>query len=199
MQCPNTACSLYVTNTSCTTYCPGCGTLCEAFPITDLNSLNLYKTQGCTIIVGDLYITNLPSSVSQVPLLNVFQNIPTIRGTLYYQNNLYGNALTFLKNLKQVNSVALLNNPNLLDARLLSLQSLSGSVSVAGCDRLCPARYPTIGFNPSDGGCTNKQFQYFFGINGVICGQDFSTFSGVVARAVSNVTKNAVSLSLMRF
>ena len=83
----------------CTSVCSSCGTLCEAFPITDLTSLQLYSSKGCTIVVGDLYILNLPITITRTMLFNNLKNILYIRGGLYFKDNLYLTAMTFMSNL----------------------------------------------------------------------------------------------------
>ena len=188
-------CSLYEVGTSCVSQCNNCGTLCEAFPITDMNSLQLYSSQGCTIIVGDLYIMGLPSSISQKPLLANLGGIQSIRGTLHFQNNEYLCALTFLKNLVSLGGAVYLNNPVLVDTRMPSLQRLSGNVSVIGCDRLCPARYTAVGvgFNSSnDAGCTNVMLDYFMNIEGPATLSMLPLLSGIMSRIVASATGGVV-------
>ena len=175
--------------------CSGCGTLCESFPITDINSLELYSSQGCTIIVGDLFIMGLPSSISQKPLFTNLQGIQSIRGVLHFQNNEYLSAMTFLKNLVSLEGAVYLNNPVLVDTRMPSLQVLSGDVIVIGCDRLCPARYTAVGVgfgSNNDAGCTNVMLDYFMSIQGPATVSMLPLLSNIMSRVVENATGSMV-------
>ena len=85
-QCPGIACNLFVQGPLCVSRCAGCGMLCEPFPITDMNSLGLYLSRGCTTVVGDLYIMNLPSAITKTILTNNLATVRYITGTLYIIN-----------------------------------------------------------------------------------------------------------------
>ena len=134
--------------TKCVSQCPSCGTVCASFPVTDADSATYYASKHCTVIHGDLFVTNIPSSVLEVLLLDLFSDVRVIRGNIYVNNNLFLTSLSFLGNLTSVNGISLLNNPNLVDASLPSLTSLNGDVTVKGCFRLCPARYPRLSTDP---------------------------------------------------
>ena len=126
----------------CVSQCPSCGTVCASFPVTDADSATYYASKRCTVIHGDLFVTNIPSSVFGELLTDLFSDVSVIRGNIYVNSNLFLTSLSFLGNLTSVNGISLLNNPNLVDASLPSLTVLGGEVTVKGCFRLCPARYP---------------------------------------------------------
>ena len=177
----------------CTSQCATCsGVLCAAFPISDLATLSLYKTKGCTTIVGDLYINNLPVLVTKKLLQQNLQGIQYIRGGLYVENNIFLNAMTFFSNLLGVESIYYANNPVLVDARMSSLQSLTGNVGVVGCDRLCPARYTVVGASPSQAGCTNNTVSLYLHITGPSVVDDLRALENVTSRVFMNVTGGEV-------
>ncbi len=176
--------------------------MCEAFPISDVNSAALYSSQACTVIVGDLYILNLPASMTRSILLSHLKTVQTIRGALIFKDNLYLSSMTFLSNLVSLNGAVYFNNPQLIDARLFSLKSLSGNVTVEGCDRLCPARYTAVGTAVDQSGCANPQLEYFLHIEGPITAKDLPAISGIMATVVRNVTGGTVcsfSVALLFF
>ena len=158
----------------------------------DLPSLQLYKSKGCTIVVGDLYISSLPVSIYRTVLHDNLQTVRIIRGDIYIVDNEYLTALTFFSNLNSVNGVHLLNNPVLVDARLPALTSYGGVLTVEGCDRLCPARYPMLGVAPDDSSCSNPALRYFFNVRGSSSASDLSSLASVITRVVYNVTKGQV-------
>ena len=176
----------------CTSQCATCGVLCAAFPITDLDTLTPYKTKGCTTIVGDLYIMNLPIALTKKLLLDSLQDVQYIRGGLYVENNPYLNAMTFLSNLVVVDSIYYSNLPILVDARMPSLQQLSGSVSVIGCDRLCPARYTVVGPSPNQAGCSNSTIRLYLHIVGPATLGEIGVLANVTSRVFSNMTNGEV-------
>jgi hypothetical protein len=171
--------------------------VCEAFPITDLSSLQLYATNNCTVVVGDLYISNLESSIIRAVLFSNLQGIRSIRGSLYFDNNPYLTAMTFFSKLESVTSVRYLNNPRLVDARMPSLTSLPGSLSVTGCDRLCTARYTAVGAGPDDSGCPDVSLYYYLHVDGLMQVSDVATIVAVMDRTLRNVTQNQVGMCFM--
>ena len=185
-------CSLFEVDSVCTSSCSTCGTVCEAFPITDLSSLQLYATNNCTVVVGDLYISDLDSSIIRSTLFSNLQGIRSIRGSLYFDNNPFLTAMTFFSKLESVTSIRYLNNPRLVDARMPSLISLPGGVSVIGCDRLCPVRYTAVGAGPDDSGCPDVSMFYHLHVDGPMQVSDVATIVAVMDRILRNVTQNKV-------
>ena len=172
--------------------CATCGQLCEPFPITDLASLALYKTRGCTVISGDLYIINLPSSISKSTLVANLQSITRIHGMIYVLNNEFITSLKFFGNVVELYGGYYLNNPNLVDTRLTSLESLASPVVVEGCSRLCLARYTAVvGTDVDDSGCPNLAEEFFFNIQGTVTIADLPTFASVISRATMNISSGA--------
>jgi len=82
--------------------------------------------------------------------------------------------------------------PILVDARMPSLQQLSGSVSVIGCDRLCPARYTVVGPSPSEAGCSNITVSLYLYIVGPATLDEISVLANVTSRLFKNVTNGEV-------
>ena len=185
-------CPLYEVGSLCTTQCESCGTLCEAFPITDVASAELYMSYGCTIVVGDLYIMDLPNPVTKKVLYNSLQAVKTIRGGLYFKDNAYRTALTFLSNLESVYGVYLSNNPSLVDARMPALKSVRDGVFIDGCDRLCPARYTAVGASPDDSECTNQMMEFYFYARGDVSQLNLQLLGDAFGRLISHLTNNTV-------
>ena len=159
-------CTLFEVGSVCTSRCTTCGVLCAAFPITDVATLSLYKTKGCTTVVGDLYIMNLPLIVTKKLLLLNLQDVQYIRGTLYVENNEFLTAMTFFSHLLGVEGIYYGNMPVLVDARMPSLMKLNGNVTVIGCGRLCPARYSVVGPSPNQAGCSNATVNWYLYVVG---------------------------------
>ena len=171
--------------------CSTCGTLCEAFPITDISSAQLYASKKCTIIVGDLYMQNMPTSVTKKLLFDTLQTVQFIKGKLYFIGNRYISAMTFFSNLIGLYGAHYSNNADLVDARMPSLQQLKGSVTVEGCDRLCPARYTAVGLS-DDAVCPNPIMEYYFGIQGDATVDSLPLVSSILQRVIVAKTNNGV-------
>ena len=175
------------------TRCAGCGVLCEAFPISDLSTLQLYLTKGCTIIVGDLYMINLPSAITKTLLSTNLKNIQYIRGTYHLKDSPWLGSLLHFKGLLGLYGAYYSNNPNLVDTRMPALKQMTNNVTVVNCDRLCPARYTRVGAGPSDGYCPNLQLQFFFQVNGDFSVQQLPLLETIVSLAMQNVSLHQVS------
>ena len=188
-------CSLFDVGGLCDSSCKTCGTLCAAFPITDMQSLELYKTKGCTIVSGDLYIQNLPIEITRGVIAAHLGSIRYIKGDLHFKENAYIVSMVFFKSLLGVYGVYYLNNPELVDARMPQLQMLSGSVSVEGSPRLCPARYTTAASNMmDDSGCTSINLKYYLHIDGGSGLNNLGILSSVLSRAVEELIGGNVSI-----
>lgn len=191
-------CPLFDVNGLCDSSCTTCGTLCAAFPITDLQSLALYKTKGCTIVSGDLYIQNLPIEITRGVLSANLGSIQFIKGDLHFKENAFIVSMVFFKSLISVYGVYYYNNPELVDARMPLLQTLSGSVSVEGSPRLCPARYTAIESNViDDSGCTSINLKYYLHIDGVFSPNNLAILSSVLGSTTGELIGNKVSIGPM--
>ena len=135
---------------------------------------------------------NLPVTVTKKILFDNLQGIQYIRGTLHMKDNLYISALTFFSNLIGINGATFVNMPILVDARMPSLTQLRDAVTVEGCDRLCPARYTSVGVSLDDSGCTNPEMFYFLRVVGNFHSSDLLLLSSVMARVVSGKTDGLV-------
>ncbi len=135
--------------------CDVCGILCEAFPVFDAASLGIYSSNNCSVIVGDLHISELPIDLGEFELSQGFQGVSSIRGFIYVSNNPYLTSLSFLSQVVSVSGVTLFNNPNMVDARLPSLFRLSEAFTAEGCDRLCPQRYTSAIIGADESFCAN--------------------------------------------
>ena len=137
---------------------------------------------------------DMPASMTRTVLYEHLKTVTVIRGTLYFKDNLYLSAMTFLSNVVSLNGAVYGNNPQLVDARLFALQRLNGNVTVEGCDRLCPARYTAVGANVDDQGCANPELRYFVHIDGPVARRDAGVIGSILQSALHNVTGGVVSL-----
>ena len=185
-------CSLFEADAVCASVCSTCGTLCEAFPIEDYDSLRLYGSRGCNVVVGDVYLQNLPGSVTKSILFDNLKTVQYIRGMLFVKNNPVLSAMTAFSNLIGVTAVVYSNNPALVDARIPSLEHLTNGVVVEGCDRLCPSRYTTVGSASDDSGCANPVLEYFFYIAGDANSDSLPLLESITYRVMKNVTSGVV-------
>ena len=184
---------MYEVDSTCMSQCNNCGALCAAFPITDLTSLELYKSHQCSVVTGDLYITGLAVEITRTVLLSGLATIRIIRGSLYIENNAFLAGMTFFSGLESIQGdVYYLNNPAMMDARMPSLTVLYGNTTVIGCDRLCPARYTQVGYRTDDAGCTNMQMEYYLHVAGSVTVADLETISSIFTRVVQATTSFAV-------
>jgi hypothetical protein len=191
-QCAGSVCSLYEVDDKCTSRCSSCGTLCDAFPVSDLASLQLYKSKGCTTVTGDLFIRNLPFEATRTLLLDALKTVTEIRGKIYFMDNEFIVSMLFFENLKRVEGIFYLNNPSLVDARMPMLQSMPEGTEVEGCHRLCPARYTTVGASPNDNDCAVMVMKFTLRLTGDVDAQWFPLLEAIFVRVVANVTHNAV-------
>ena len=136
VQCPLDPCLMFQVDGLCVSQCLSCGILCGSFPITNADSLVVYAESKCTVVVGDMYIVDLPATVTRLALFSALSTIQFIYGSLFVSNNAFLPAMTFMSNLLGVDAVFYLNNPVLVDARLPALTRVSGNVTVSGCDPL---------------------------------------------------------------
>jgi hypothetical protein len=174
--------------------CDNCGVLCESFPISDLSSLQLYGSKGCTIIDGDLYIMGLAVTVTKKLLFDNLKTVRSIRGVLHFHDNHHISAMSFFSELTEVHGISYQSNPILVDGRMPSLAVLRGDVVVEGCDRLCPARYTIVGDSPDDSECTNPLLEYSFRVVGDARREDLEVLGNLTARVL--MTHNEVCLWL---
>jgi hypothetical protein len=193
IQCPSLTCLMHEVSGLCTSACSTCGVLCEAFPITDLATADIYQRLGCTTIIGDLFMSNLPSSSTRTLLLQRLSTITRIRGALVFKDIVFASFVTLFDNLQFVNSIRLINLPLVTDARFPALLSIRDGVEVIGCDRLCPERYPRVGRYPSDLACSNFWIEFYWYITGTVTPSDLFLVSSVVNRIIYNVTNQQVS------
>ena len=158
-----------------------------------MTSLALYKSQGCSIVVGDLYIMSLASSITSAILETNLRNVQSIRGSLYVVNNANLLSLGFLSGLTTIQGgVYFINNPVLIDARIGLLTYLSGAVEVIGCDRLCSSRHPHIGAIADDSGCTNPILEVFLHVNGDANAANVPALCETVGVALSSIMNGTV-------
>jgi len=184
---------------ACVSQCSTCGVLCEAFPISDISSLRLYSTKGCTIVAGDLYLVRLPFSITLAVLFDHLQTIRHIRGTLYLQDCPWVTSLFPFRNLLSLKGASFSNMENLVDARIPGLQQLvNKNVHVENCNRLCPARYTAVGTSPDDSDCPNLQVRFFVRVEGVLpVSSILDVWQDVMFNALRNISANEVRVSCL--
>ena len=188
------SCPLFETNQRlCVSRCATCGTLCEPLPITDLASLSLYRSKGCTLISGDVYITDLDSTVNEDRLFDNLQMVKFLRGGLVIKDNPYLTSLSFLQNIVSVENVTLFNNPSLVDARLPSATHIK-SFSVQGSNQLCAARYAILQ-NPqlSQSDCASLQRFAYVAIYTPVTPRTLDLLGAIVDNALLLLSNNTVS------
>jgi len=188
---------MYEVGDLCTSVCSNCGTICEAFPITDLASAMLYSTKKCTTVIGDLYIMGLPVTVTKKVLFDNLNTIQYIRGDLYMKDNAYMPAMTFFSGLLGVYGIHYENNIILSDARMPSLIQLRGPVTVDGCDRLCPSRYTSLNSAADDPSCTNALVDVYLYLSGNFKMSDLPLIGMTLSSIVQNVTNHGVCIILL--
>jgi hypothetical protein len=158
-----------------------------------MSSLTLFSSKKCSVAVGDLYINDLPVTVNEDVLYDALKTLQAIRGVLYVKNNIYLTSLSCFSNVSMLYGAQFVNNPNLVDARMPKLTSLQGPVVVDGCDRLCPARYISVGSLRDDSRCTDLVRLAFFNFEGP--GADASAVPlavGVLGNALKYFSNNTV-------
>ena len=198
-QCPSITCNMFTQGSLCVSRCAGCGVLCEPFPITDIYSLGLYLSRGCTTVVGDLHIMNLPSTVTKTIMINNLATVRYITGTLFIINCPWLGSLQPFKSIVSLGGAFYSDNPNLVDARMPALKQLGSNVTVVNCNRLCPARYTVVGMSPSDAGCPNLQLEFSFLMTGNVSVTQLSLIEQVVYNALRGIGKNSVWLHSVTF
>jgi hypothetical protein len=158
-----------------------------------LISLSLYKKQGCRIISGDLYITELPLEVTKTVLYDDLHGVRAIQGHLYVMHNAHITAMSFFDNLERVDGVTYIDNPSLADAHMSSLKSLDIPTRVEGCARLCPARYTeNRDSGASEDACANPGMRFYVAITGSATRGDLAVVGDVMTRVVRNLTDGKV-------
>ena len=156
-------------------------------------SLYLYMTRGCTTIVGDLYIMNLPATVTKTMIANNLATVRSITGTLYIVNCQWVVSLQQpLQNVIRLGSAYFSDNPNLVDTRIPGLTELGSNITVINCNRLCRARYTTVGSGPSDADCPNLQLEFSFSLRGSVSVSKLPLLESVVFNALMSIGKNMV-------
>ena len=185
-------CNLFTQGSMCISRCPTCGVLCEPFPITDINSLGLYLSHGCTTVVGDLYLVGLPSTLTKSMLTNNLATVRTITGTLYIINCQWLSSVSPFANVVSLGSAFYSDNSNLVDTRIPGLKQLGSNVTVVNCNRLCPQRYTVVGTGPSDAGCPNLQLEYYLHVTGNVSVAQLPLIEGITYNALQSIAKNTV-------
>lgn len=89
-------------------------------PFTSPSDLDVYANRSCSVLVGGLILRNLDRSIDE-DALSVFSTVATVVGHVVVDSNPYLMGLPFLVALRTAQSVTVTNNPNLIDARLPSL------------------------------------------------------------------------------
>ena len=150
------------------------------------------------MVVGDLYILNIPASFTKAVLTQYLNALTTIRGTLHVRDNTYLSAMTFLSNVVSLSGAVYSNNPQMVDARLFSLHRLTGNVTVDGCDRLCPERYTTtVGAAVDERGCANLTMQYFVHVEGAATKNNVGIVGLIMRSVVQAVSGGMVGVWLL--
>eukprot|EP00050_Salpingoeca_kvevrii_P017053 m.61267 g.61267 ORF g.61267 m.61267 type:complete len:2175 (+) comp7330_c0_seq1:95-6619(+) len=136
-------CGLFLRDALCESFCAECDVPCQAQPIQQLVDLEYYTQSNCKTIAGSLIIRELPASMNPHVLTQALRNVTQIIGKLIVRENRWLCSLDFLPSLESVDSIEVVGNTNLVDARLLSLRQ-TASVFVEGNPHLCPDFHPSL-------------------------------------------------------
>ena len=138
--------------------------VCDGGTIADPTDLDRFAFRYCTVIAGDLTITG--QVASEPDLFLVFMNVRHITGTLSIIDTRNLVALELFESLESAAAVILVNNYDLIDARLPMLSNAT-NVTVYGNTVLCIDGHPF-----ATGGCGDVElvFQITF--------HNYFTFTG---------------------
>jgi hypothetical protein len=136
-------------------------------------------------VVGDLHISDLPAQLSRLTLSGYLNSLLEIRGSLLIKDLQYAGLVSYFNNLRAVWNIGIFNAPNVLDARIPTLQSINGEVTVEGCDRLCPARYPRVGIAPDDSECPSVFIEWYGRVLGDFHTEDLGFIDSTMHALVS--------------
>ena len=200
IQCFPRRCTLFEVSSKCVSHCSSCGTLCEAYTITDLSSLQYYSQRNCTVVVGDMYVIDTPTDIIANTFLLHLKTVVSIRGSLILKGIRNLQHLLAFQNLREAVSITLSNLPNLVDGRMRSLTSLSGIVTVEGCPRLCPSRYPGVGSNASLNAdyCANTTLEYYVNVFGDANAIDLLALETLSSKWLTALSQNKVRQTITR-
>ena len=115
---------------------------CRSRVVTHRRHLAYYIEHECTSLAGDLVIASL-EHVTVDELNAAFGMIETIDGNLVIRGSPGIVTLDFLSSLWTVQNVTLSHNVNLVDARIITLESV-GMIDNSHNERLCPARHLSL-------------------------------------------------------
>jgi hypothetical protein len=122
-------------------------------------------------------------------------HIEEIRGSLILRDNAFLSAVNFFARLRSVESIEIINMPNLLEARLPSLRHIGTGAHVEGCPRLCPARYPSTAFRTDYSGCPALSVELYTALTGLVGDEQIGLYAALVLRATEDNLTNIVSFS----
>ena len=148
----------------CKSQCSECGVACKAPRLTSIASVDRFAKLKCEVVLGTLDLSSL-QNVPESVIHAAFAHVTKIQGDLIIRNLLDLVSLGFLSNLRHVNSIAIENCVNLVDARLPALVSRD-SVTITHCPRLCDARKPTANINNTTVGCAAAHLEQYFELQG---------------------------------
>jgi hypothetical protein len=139
---------------------------CRSRIVSHRRHLAYYMEHECTSLAGDLVIASL-EHVTVDELNAAFSLIETIDGNLVIRDSAGIVTLDFLSSLRAVQNVTLVHNVNLVDARIMTLESV-GLVDIARNERLCPARHLSLTLIEETADCVSVDGLMTIGYHGVI-------------------------------
>ena len=125
----------------CQSECDTCGMACPGVTVSDISTLIQYQQKRCSIIMGDLTISISDNSFSYADLVSAFGTVTKIQGDLIISGTQYLVGLNFFQQLRQVNTISILSNMALVDARMPALL-LFDAVKREYNPRLCESWLP---------------------------------------------------------
>jgi hypothetical protein len=136
-----------------------------------------------------VYVASLPADVTESILASCLRDVREIRGSLFIQDNPYLVSSSIFVNLQSVESVSLLNNPALVDARMPSILNVTGDIVVTGCHRLCPERHPFghLPANSTSSPCVTISAEVFLGLQGNVQEGDLLMLEDLLLRIYTSV------------
>jgi hypothetical protein len=169
----------------CSSECTDCGNICISVNVVGGSLSSIEEVSRCNVILGDLSIQDLPLDWNEDFLTTVFQRLTRIHGVLRLKNNQFLTSLSFLENLLGIYSLELNNNPNLIDARLPSLEVLyEEQAFVSGNPRLCSSRILLSNTSNNDSRCSALDLRLFINVTDTLGSQDAHYVSGIIRSLV---------------
>jgi hypothetical protein len=146
-------------------------------------------------VIGDIYIRDLPFDVTEDVLYDHLRTLTRLDGTLSVINNAFLTSLAFFRHLVQVKSIVIVDNPQLVDARLPSLVDEPSMLNIDRNSRLCPLRWPSIPVDPlspdEDDSCAHLKLVYLLALSGAFSEtMSLTPLAGAFTTAIQSISSD---------